>query len=130
MNEIQRNVILVFQRNEHLKKNIIRACRENAAVLTGLTNSSIDVSGLVNNLHVSIINYEAVYKPQIPAAATASYVQKNDDETYFVNRQFRRRQQYQQQYRDRERGRDGRYFQTPKSTFKKKKCFVCNRENC
>ena len=136
MNEIQRNVILVFQKNEHLKKNIIKTCRENATVSTDLTNSSIDVSGLVNNLHASIINYEAVYKSQIPAAATASYVQetdylqkKNDDETYFVNRQFRRGQQYQN--RGRERERNGRYLQTSKSsTFRKKRCFVCNRENC
>ena len=128
MNEIQRNVIFVFQKNEHLKKNIIKTCRENAVVSTNLTNSSIDVSGLVNNLHVSIINYETVYKSQIPAAAAANYVQKNDDdETYFVNRQFRRKQQY----RDRERERNGRYFQTFKSsTFRKKRCFVCNRENC
>ena len=113
MNEIQRNVIFVFQRNEHLKKNIIRTCRENATVSTNLTNSSIDVSGLVNNLHVSIINYEAVYKPQTPAI----YVQENDNETYFVDRQYR--------------GRGGRYFQTFKSsTFRKKRCFVCSRENC
>ena len=57
MNEIQRNVIFVFQKNEHLKKNIIKTCRENATVSTNLTNSSIDFSSLVNNLHVSIINY-------------------------------------------------------------------------
>ena len=133
MNEIQRNVIFVFQENEHLKKNIIKTCRENAAVSAGFTNSPIDVSGLVNNLHVSIINYEAVYKPQIPAAAAAGYVQdnENDDEIYFVDRQFRRGQQYQQQYRDRGRGRSERYFQTFRSsTFRKKRCFVCNRENC
>ena len=127
MNEIQRNVIFAFQRNEHLKKNIIKTCRENAAVSTNLTNSFIDVSGLVNNLHASIINYEAVYKPQTPAAAAAGYVQKNDDEAYFVNRQFRRRQQY----RGRGRGKNGRYPQTFKSsTFRKKRCFVCSRENC
>ena len=89
MNEIQRNVILVFQRNEHLKKNIIKTCRENATVSTNLTNSSIDVSGLVNNLHVSIINYETVYKSQTSAVAATGYLennQKDDDETYFVNR--------------------------------------------
>ena len=128
MNEIQRNVIFAFQGNEHLKKNIIKTCRENATVSTDFTNPSIDVSGLVNNLHVSIINYEAVYKSQIPATAAADYVQKNDDdETYFVNRQFRR----EQQYRGRERERGGRYSQTSKSsTFRKKRCFVCSRENC
>ena len=128
MNEIQRNVISAFQENEHLKKNIIKTCRENAIVSTNFTNSSIDISDLVNNLHVSIINYEVVYKSQIPATTIASYVQKNDDEIYFVNRQFRRKQQ---QYRDRERGQNERYFQTSKSwTFRKKRCFVCNRENC
>ena len=123
MNEIQRNVTFAFQKNEHLKKNIIKTCRENATVSAGFTNPFIDVSGLVNNLHASIINYEAVYKSQIPAAAAAGYVQKdNDDEIYFVDRQFRRGQQ---QYRDRERGRGGRYSQTPRSsTFRKKRCFV------
>ena len=118
-------MIFVFQRNEHLKKTIIKTCHENAIVSTNLTNSFIDVSGLVNNLHVSIINYEAVYKPQIPATAAAGYVQKNDDETYFVNRQFRRGQQY----RGRERGKNGRYPQTFKS-FRKKRCLICIRENC
>ena len=112
MNEIQRNVISTFQNIEHFRKNIIKTCRENATVSAGFTNPSIDVSNLINNLHVSIINYEAMYKPQIPAI----YVQeKNDDETYFVNRQYRER--------------NGRYPQTPRS-FRKKKCFVCNRENC
>ena len=121
---------LAFQRNEHLKKNIIKTCRENATVSADLTNPFIDVSDLVNNLHASIINYEAVYKPQTPAAAAANYVQKkNDDETYFVDRQFRRKQQYQN--RGRERERNERYSQTSKSsTFRKKRCFVCNRENC
>ena len=130
MNEIQRNVISTFQNIEHLKKNIIRTCRENAIVSANLTNLSIDVSDLVNNLHASIINYEAVYKSQIPAAAAADYVQKkNDDETYFVNRQFKRKQQYQN--RGREREKSGKYSQTPKSsTFRKKRCFVCNRESC
>ena len=127
MNEIQRNVILVFQKNEHLKKNIIKTCRENATISANFTNPSIDVSGLVNHLHASIINYEAVYKSQTSATAAAGYVQKNDDETYFVNRQFKR----EQQYRGREREKDDRYPQTPKSsTFRKKRCFVCNRENC
>ena len=136
MNKIQRNVTFVFQRNEHLKKNIIKTCRENATISTNFTNSSIDVSDLVNNLHASIINYETVYKLQTSAAAAADYVQKtgylqkkNDDETYFVNRQFRRKQQYQN--RDRERERNDRYPQTSRSsTFRKKRCFVCNRENC
>ena len=127
MNEIQRNVTLAFQKNEHLKKNIIKTCRENAAVSADLTNPLIDVSDLVNNLHASIINYETVYKPQTPAAAAAGYVQEDDDEAYFVNRQFRRKQQY----RDRERGKGDRYPQTLKSsTFRKKRCFVCSRENC
>ena len=133
MNEIQRNVIATFQNIEHFKKNIIRTCRENAVVSANFTNSSIDVSGLVNNLHALIINYEAVYKSQIPEIAAADYVQKtnylqkkNNDETYFVNLQFRR----EQQYRDRERKRDKQYFQTSKSlTFRKKRCFIDNREN-
>ena len=116
MNKIQRNVTFVFQGNEHLKKNIIKTCRENATVSANFTNSSIDVSSLVNNLHVSIINYEVVYKSQISAIAAAGYVQENDNETYFVNRQFRRGQQ---QYRDREREKNDKYFQTFKS-FKKK----------
>ena len=101
MNEIQRNVISTFQSIEHFRKNIIRACREHATLSTNFTNPSIDVSGLINNLHVSIINYQTVYKPQNPAAG---YVQENDDETYFVNRQ-------RQQYRE----RNDIYSQTFKS---------------
>ena len=112
MDEIQRNVISTFQDIEHFRKNIICACRGHAVFSTDLTNSFIDVSNLVNNLHASIINYETVYKLQ----TSAIYVQKkNDDETYFVNRQYRER--------------DERYPQTFKS-FRKRKCFVCNRENC
>ena len=122
MDEIQRGISIAFQGNEHLRENIIRACRDHAALSVGLINPPNDVSGLIDNLNAFIVNYEAVYKPSI---ANAGYLQEDDDELFFVDCQFRRKQQ---QWRG--RGRGSRYPQTFRSAFRKEKCFVCNRENC
>lgn len=69
----------------HLRENIIRACRGHPALASGLVNPPSDVSGLVNNLYTSIVNYEAVHKS---SSVQQSYAQSYDKgiEFYFTDR--------------------------------------------
>ena len=57
---IQRGVDPAYHGIIHLREIIIQACRGHPALAAGLTNPLVDTSGLVNNLHTSIVNYEAV----------------------------------------------------------------------
>ena len=73
---LQRKIESKMMKPFHLKENIIRAVRGHSALLTGLTISSDSVSGLVSNLHSSIVNYEAVHRP----SQQRNYVQSYNDE--------------------------------------------------
>ena len=129
---LQRGFESAFQDPIHLRKNVIRTVREHSILTTELINTMIDTSALVNNLHSSIINYEAVVKNR----GQNTYVQKKNEfgnyddavEIYFTDRQ----------YRGRSRGRPYRKFgatsalrshrHPPQRSVKK--CFVCEKKRC
>jgi hypothetical protein len=89
MNIIQRELDSAFYDSIHLRKNIIRICRDHFALTNDLNNASINVSDLINSLHINITNYEAVQK----SVQSKTYLQQNhqnQDDQYFIDRQYRR----------------------------------------
>jgi hypothetical protein len=137
MNIIQRKLDFAFYDSTHLRKNIIRICRDHFALTNDLNNVSINVSDLINSLHISITNYEVVQK----LTQSESYLQQNssdqeEDDQYFIDRQYRRenesfydrRDEYSNR-RDEFRGEDRSNDEFRISRFSKK-CFVCDKHDC
>ncbi len=130
MNIIQRELDLAFYDSTHLRKNIIKVCRDHSALINDLNNVSINVSDLINSLHTSITNYEIVQK----SAQFETYLQlnsnsfnQNQDDQYFTDRQYRRKEysNRRDEFRDEDRSNDK--FRTFRSS---KKCFVCDKHGC
>ncbi len=126
MNIIQRELDSAFYDSIHLRENIIRVCRNHSALTNDLNNASINVSNLINSLHISITNYEVVQK----SAQFGTYLQsnsfnQNQDDQYFIDRQYRwdeysnRRDEFRSE--DKDRFRISRFS---------KKCFVCDKHDC
>ncbi len=139
MNIIQRELDFVFYDSTHLRKNIIRICRNHFALINDLNNASINVSDLINSLHINITNYEVVQK----SIQSESYLQQNSsdqekDDQYFIDRQYRRENEFLYDRRDeysnrrdefRAEDRSNDEFRTRISRFSKK-CFVCDKHDC
>jgi hypothetical protein len=60
MNIIQKELDLAFYNSTHLRENIIKVCRDHSTLMNDLNNVSINVSNLINSLHINITNYEAI----------------------------------------------------------------------
>jgi hypothetical protein len=124
MNIIQRELDLVFYDSIHLRENIIRACRNHFALTNDLNNASINVSDLINSLHISITNYEVVQK----SAQSETYLQQNhqnQDDQYFIDRQYRRDEYSNRRDEFRNEGKDR--FRISRFS---KICFVCEKSDC
>lgn len=133
---LQRGIGPEFAGPFYLRENIIRAVRGHPALLIGLTNPPEDVPGLVNSLHSSIVNYEAVHKtPQL-----GSYVQSYNDEeeedgeeneAYFVDRHYRGgRSGFRDRGRFYGRQRHAPRRGTRRPFSSQKRCFVCDKIGC
>ncbi len=130
MNIIQRELDSAFYDSTHLRENIIRVCRDHFALTNDLNNVSINVSDLINSLHISITNYEVVQK----SASFETYLQsnsnsfnQNQDDQYFTDRQYRREEysNRRDEFRDEDRSNDK--FRTSRFS---KICFVCKKFDC
>jgi hypothetical protein len=62
INTIQEDLNSAFCDSIQLRKNIIKICRNHFAFTNNLNNTSISVSDLINSLHTSVMNYEAIQK--------------------------------------------------------------------
>jgi hypothetical protein len=62
MSTIQKDLNPAFVDSIQLRKNIIRVCENHFALINELNNASINVSDLINSLHINVINYEAIRK--------------------------------------------------------------------
>ena len=133
MDMLQRGIGPQYAGAFHFRENIIRAVRGHPAFVAGLINTPEDTSGLVANLHSSIINYEAVHKTPHHGTYMLSYNnEEEEDEMYFVDRHYRGG-------RPSFRGR-GRFYGRPRggssrgqhrpSVQRQKKCFVCEKVGC
>ncbi len=126
MNVIQKEFDLAFYDSIHLRENIIRVCRSHFALMNDLNNASINVSDLINSLHISIINYEVVQKSaQFETYLQSNSFNQNQDDQYFIDRQYRR-EEYSNR-RDEFRSEDKDKFRISRSS---KKCFVCDKHDC
>ncbi len=126
MNIIQKKLDFAFYDSTHLRKNIIRVCRNHFALTNDFNNVSINVSNLINSLHISITNYEIVQK----SAQSETYLQQNhqnQDDQYFIDRQYRRDEYSNRRdgFRDEDRSNDK--FRTSRLL---KICFVCEKFDC
>jgi hypothetical protein len=115
MNIIQRELDFAFYHSTHLRENIIRICRSYFALTNDPNKASINVSDLINSLHTSITNYEAIQK----SIQSEAYLQQNcsdqsKNDQYFIDRQYRR-ERYSNR---RDEFRDSGRFRTSRS----KKC--------
>ena len=137
MNFLQRNLNNQFAKTFYLRENIIRAIRNHSALIIEFVNSSNDVIDLINNLHFSIINYEAVHKLFVHE----NYVQSYNDEMksdeienkmFFIDRRY---QDHRSSYRDRNysyiKSRNAFFRKSFRFSFQRqKKCFVCEKIDC
>ena len=124
LDTIQKSVDPTYHGTVHLKENIIQACKGYPALAADLTNPPGDTSGLVNNLYISTVNYEAIYKP-----VQRSYLHKNkNNELYFTDCQYWRGgfRSHGQGYN--KFGNISRAMPQPSS--QRKKCFVCGKDGC
>jgi type III secretory pathway component EscR len=143
MNTIQKDLNSAFVESIQLRKNIIKICRDHSALINDLNNASMSVSNLINSLHISVMNYEAIRKQH---DSQQTYLQQNDltqqiylndltqqthllnqnqdefENQYFTDRQYRREKSSfnrREDYRDRnDRFQNNRRL---------KKCFVCEK---
>ena len=124
LDTIQRGVDPAYHGTVNLRENIIWACRGHPALAAGLTNPPGNISGLVNNLYTSIVNYEAIHKP-----VQQSYLHENEDnELYFTDRQYRKGG-----FRPRGQGYNkfGNVSRpAPEPPPRGKRCFVYGKDSC
>ncbi len=127
MNIIQKKLDFAFYDSTHLRKNIIKVCRNHFALINDLNNALINISNLINNLHINIINYEVVQKStQFETYLQSNSFNQNQDDQYFINRQYRRKEysNRRDEFRDEDKSNDK--FRI----FRLKKCFLCEKFNC
>jgi hypothetical protein len=137
MNTIQKDLNPAFSDSIQLRENIIRICRDHFALTNDLNNASINISDLINSLHSSVMNYEAIRK-QHDFMQQSIYLQQNGptqqilmnqdqselDNQYFTDRQYRREESFNR--RENFRGRNNRF----QDNRRLKKCFVCEKLEC
>jgi hypothetical protein len=128
MNIIQKELDLVFYDSIHLRKKIIKICRDYFALINDLNNASINVSKLINSLHISIINYEVVQKStQFETYLQSNSFNQNQDDQYFTDRQYRREEYSNRRDESRNENRSNDKFRIFRFS---KKCFVCDKHDC
>ncbi len=136
MNIIQKDLNSAFSDSIQLRENIIRICRNHLALINELNNASIIISDLINNLHINVMNYEAIRK-QHDFMQQSIYLQQNDltqqillnqdqselENQYFTDKQYRRERSFnrRENFRDKNDRFQARRF---------KKCFVCEKLEC
>jgi hypothetical protein len=84
MSTIQKDLNSAFVDSIQLRKNIIKICKDHFALTNDLNNASISVSNLINSLHISVMNYEAIQKQHdsqqiyLNDLTQQTYLQQND----------------------------------------------------
>ncbi len=127
---IQRDINLAYRDSMHLRKNIIRICRNYSTLIHDLINFSTNTLILISMLHINIVNYKIIVKSFI----SQQYVQnQNDDnEHLFVNRRFRWDVSSFNRWNNNINFRENFNFNIYRSCIQldSKKCFVCEKFDC
>ena len=82
-----------------MRENIIRACRDQSALIIKLFNALMNVVDLINNLNTSIVNYEAVNKSNVQIYMQTQKENDNNNETWIVDRQYHKKNSDRFQHR-------------------------------
>jgi hypothetical protein len=129
LNDIQKELNSDYHDSSHMRKILIRACRNHSTLLIELHNSSSNVSSLINSLYINIINFESINKKK------NTYLQSIDTdidecdqhEHNFIDQQYRRESI---NYRDNRKFLIDLRSRDKFSIRLFKICFVCNKSNC
>jgi hypothetical protein len=133
LNDIQKELNSDYHDSNHMRKILIRTCRDHSVLLIELHNSSSNVSSLINFLYTSIINFESVNKKRNTYLQSISVDFSDCDhincahEHNFIDRQYRRESI---NYRDNRKFLIDSRFRDKFSIRFFKICFVCNKSNC
>jgi hypothetical protein len=133
LNDIQKKLNSDYHDSNHIRKILIRACRNHFVLLIELYNSSSNVSSLIKSLFINIINFESInIKKNTYLQSIDTNINECDHincthEHNFIDRQYRRESiNY----------RDNRKFLIDSRSRDKfsirlfKICFVCDKSNC
>ena len=122
LNKIHQDLNSIHRESVHLRKNIIRACKDHSAVHVDLFNSFNSIFELVNSLYTSIVNYETVHN--FASSQQSFLLKEKEDESYYIDRQYRK-----ESFNFRSIEEDYRFFEERQQQ-RQKRCFVCNKEDC
>jgi hypothetical protein len=133
LNDIQKELNSDYHDSNHMRKILIRACRDHSVLLIELHNSSSNVSSLINSLYINIINFESINKKRnIYLQSIDTNIKKCDHincthEQNFIDRQYRRESI---NYRDNRKFLIDSRSRDRFSIRSSKICFVCDKSNC
>jgi hypothetical protein len=133
LNDIQKELNLDYHDSNHMRKILIRACRDQSILLIELHNSSSNVSSLINSFYTSIINFESINKKRNTYLQSINVDISECDhincahEHNFIDRQYRRESI---NYRDNRKFLIDLRSRDKFSIRLSKICFVCDKSNC
>jgi hypothetical protein len=133
LNDIQKELNSDYHDSSHMRKILIRTCRNHSILLIELHNSSSNVSSLINSLYTSIINFESINKKKnIYLQSIDTNINECDHincthEHNFIDRQYRREWI---NYRDNRKFLTDSRSRDRFSIHSFKICFVCDKSNC
>jgi hypothetical protein len=133
LNDIQKELNSDYHDSSHMRKILIRACKDHFVLLIELHNSSSNVSSLINSFYTSIINFESVNKKRNTYLQSINVDINECDhincahEHNFIDRQYRRESI---NYRDNRKFLIDFRFRDRFSIRSSKICFVCDKSNC
>ena len=121
LRQIQRSLDPEFQSDSALRNKIISACSTVPACGFAVLQQTINIPGLINNIHAAIENSEG--------AVRAERLEPLGNSIYFTDRKY-----YTRDPNPNSNPTHSNPIYTPSSNrtsrFQKKRCFVCGKEGC
>jgi hypothetical protein len=127
LNDIQKELNFDYHDSNHMRKILIRACRDHSILLIKLHNSSSNVSSLINSFYINIINFESINKKTNTYLQSIDISECDTHEHNFIDRQYRRESI---NYRDNRKFLNDSRSRDKFSICFFKICFVCDKSNC
>ncbi|KAI0991583.1 hypothetical protein K3495_g16604, partial [Podosphaera aphanis] len=112
LRQIQRGLDQEYQSNSALRNKIITACSNVAACSLAVLQPATELTSLINNIHGAIENSEIIAKADKMESVSKS-------SAYYTDRKYYTR-----------RSPKTRPTSRVRSSQKKKRCFVCQKEGC
>jgi hypothetical protein len=132
LNDTQKELNSDYHDSNHMRKILIRACRDHSILSIKLHNSSSNASSLINSFYINIINFESINKKRNTYLQSINVDISECDhincahEHNFIDRQYRRESI---NYRDNRKFLINFRFRDKFSIRFSKICFVCDKSN-